>query len=85
MSVSPLAMRFSTMSMRMYVPVLLMPSLCDRDARGHMSKHTGSSKEFNLVLTCQDSFLLPAVNDDWAGATSVAFVHLPEKQGNKGK
>lgn len=26
---------------------------------------------------------LPAVNDDWAGATSVAFIHLPEKQGSR--
>lgn len=26
-------------------------------------------------------FFLPAVNDDWAGSTSVAFIHLPEKQG----
>jgi len=25
-------------------------------------------------------FFVPAMNDDWAGTTSVAFIHLPEKQ-----
>lgn len=71
---SPLAMRFSTMSMRIYVPVLLVPSLWEEEKQIRLSK---------LVQICsgwriQTCISLPAVNNDRAGTTPVAFIHLSE-------
>lgn len=36
--------------------------------------------DIHKIKTYVYLFILPAVNDDWAGTTSVAFIHLPEKQ-----
>lgn len=43
---------------------------------------TGVSQKYDthLILDFLNFFFLPAVNNDWAGTTSVAFVHLSEKQ-----
>ena len=42
------------------------------------SAYVGVSQESRKY--CCFFSVLPAVNDDWAGTTSVAFIHLPEKQ-----
>lgn len=80
MRLLPFAMRFSTMSMSMYVPALPVPSLGGRTEMKHFYLHYVFAQR--KYETCAHVFvyLLPAVDNDWAGATSVAFIHLSDQQ-----
>lgn len=33
-----------------------------------------------MWICCRNVYVLPAVNDDRAGSTSVTFIHLPKQQ-----
>lgn len=87
----PLAIRFRTMSTRMYVPVLPAPSLQNTDAwsRAAGSNGTGPgaagpSLQSPSSPNAPPSPTVPAVHDNRAGATPVALVHLPARiRGNR--
>lgn len=79
---SPFAMRFSTMSIRMYVPVLLVPSLWEEQKQVRFCRCVLELEKSDPYQTC---ISLPAVNNDWAGTTPVAFIHLSEEHDRKKK
>lgn len=79
---SPFAMRFSTMSIRMYVPVLLVPSLWEEQKQVRFCRWVLQLEKSD---SCQTCISLPAVNNDWAGTTPVAFIHLSEEHDRKKK